>query len=65
MFWSAMFFNSSTPETGSTVFRSAMMNQDAFRTTTRDQRALLSDHGGKGLGDKDKSLFVSKGCVFQ
>jgi len=41
MFWSAMFFNSYTPETGSTVFRPVMMNQHASRTTTRDQQAPM------------------------
>ena len=41
MFWSTMFFDSSTLETGSTVFRPVMMNQDASRTTTRDQQAPM------------------------
>ena len=41
MSWSAMFFNSYIPETGSTVFRPVMMNQDASRTTMRDQQVPM------------------------
>ena len=41
MSWSAMFFSSYAPETGSTVFRLVMMNQDAFPTTTEDQQATM------------------------
>ena len=41
VFWSAMFSTIYIAQTGSTVFRPAMMNQDASHTTTRDQRAAM------------------------